>query len=212
MLARLRDRGPVLLVLDNLEHLLGAASVLNVLLDELSELRILVTSQAPLRLSRERCLPVDALDPEASLTLIERVAPGGERSSQSSGRTVRHCSRSPGCSTGCRWAWNWRQLAWGCSRQSSCSSGCAARRTFSGIAGTTRPERQRSLRATVQWTLGLIAPEAQALFVRMGAFVGPVPLEEIEAVAGADGLDVLEALSEPTRGCARTPGRVSAMV
>ena len=50
VLARLRDRGPVLLVLDDLEHLLGAASVLNVLLDELSELRILVTSQAPLRL------------------------------------------------------------------------------------------------------------------------------------------------------------------
>ena len=31
--------------------------------------------------------------------------------------------------------------------------------------------------------------------MRMGAFAGPVELEDLEAVAGADGLDVLDALS-----------------
>lgn len=61
--------------------------------------------------------------------------------------------------------------------------------------GTGRPDRQRSLRATVQWTLDLFAEEPQALFVRMGAFAGPVELEDLEAVAGEDGLDVLETLS-----------------
>lgn len=195
VLARLRDRGPVLLVLDNLEHLLGAASVLKVLLDELSELRILVTSQAPLRLSRERCLPVDALDPEASLTLIERVARrrGAIRSIEREDREAL-----------LEIAWLLDGLPLGLELAAARLGVLSPVQLLERLRGSPdllrdsggdRPERQRSLRATVQWTLGLIAPEAQALFVRMGAFVGPVPLEEIEAVAGADGLDVLEALS-----------------
>ena len=38
------------------------------------DLRLLVTSQAPLRLAGERCVPLDALDDGAALALIERVA------------------------------------------------------------------------------------------------------------------------------------------
>jgi predicted ATPase len=59
-----------------------------------------------------------------------------------------------------------------------------------------RLERHRSLRATLQWTLGLLEEPARELFVRLGAFAGPVELEEIEAVAGADGLNVLDAVSD----------------
>src|ERR1019366_9465486 len=62
-------------------------------------------------------------------------------------------------------------------------------------AGGHRPDRQRSLRATVEWTLGLGEVDPRALFVRMGAFAGAVELGELEAVAGGDGLDVLEALA-----------------
>ncbi len=62
-------------------------------------------------------------------------------------------------------------------------------------AGAGRPDRQRSLRATVEWTLGLLGDESRALFLRMGAFAGPTELEDLEAVAGADGLDVLDALA-----------------
>jgi predicted ATPase len=58
-----------------------------------------------------------------------------------------------------------------------------------------RPERQHSLRATVDWTLDLLEDEPRALFSRLGVFAGPVELEEIEAITGADGLDVLDALS-----------------
>ena len=70
---RLRDRGLVLLVLDNFEHLLEAAPAVGALLDELPELRLLVTSQAPLRLGMELCLPLGALDHDAALGCIERV-------------------------------------------------------------------------------------------------------------------------------------------
>jgi hypothetical protein len=54
------------------------------------------------------------------------------------------------------------------------------------------PERHRSLRATFEWSHGLLAPEHQILFARLGAFAGPVPLDAVEVVAAAD--DALEAL------------------
>jgi tetratricopeptide (TPR) repeat protein len=62
-------------------------------------------------------------------------------------------------------------------------------------AGATRPERQRSLRATVDWTLSLLELGPRELFKRMGAFAGPVELEELEAVADGEGVEVLEALA-----------------
>src|SRR5262249_13709707 len=49
------------LVLDNFEHLLGAAPLLNELLTNCPQLTILVTSRAALRLRFERCFPVAAL-------------------------------------------------------------------------------------------------------------------------------------------------------
>ena len=58
-----------------------------------------------------------------------------------------------------------------------------------------RPERHRSLRATVQWTLEALGGAQRELFVRLGVFAGPVDLEEIEMIAGDDGLDVVSALS-----------------
>ena len=62
-------------------------------------------------------------------------------------------------------------------------------------AGSGRPERHGSLRATVQWTLGLLAGDARAVFIRMGAFDGPVELIDLEAVVGGGEVDILEALS-----------------
>ncbi len=47
-------RFPLLLVVDNFEHVLGAANRLNDLLDGCAELTLLVTSQAPLHLRAER--------------------------------------------------------------------------------------------------------------------------------------------------------------
>ena len=74
VVARLRERGPVLLVLDNFERHVAAAPTLATLLDALPELRMLVTSQAPLRIAVERCVPLGGLDEEAALALVEDVA------------------------------------------------------------------------------------------------------------------------------------------
>jgi predicted ATPase len=195
IVGRLRDRGPALLVLDNQEHLLAAAPALGALLDHLPDLRILITSQVPLRLAAERCIPLDALDRESALALIERVARrrGAKLSLAGADRAalLDVVELLDGLPLG---------LELAAARLELLSPDQLRERLRQSAdlltdAAADRPDRQRSLRATVEWTLGLLAAQPRALFTRMGAFAGAVELADIEAVAGADGLDVLEALA-----------------
>lgn len=191
---RLRERGPTLLVLDNLEHLLGVAPSLATLLDSLPELRILITSQAPLGLAAERCLAVDALDDEAALALIERVARRRGASFSAEGSDRRALLEVIHLLDGLPLA-----LELVATRLAVLSPAQLRERLPDSPdlltdTGVERPDRQRSLRATVEWTLSSLEEGPRALFARMGAFAAPVELEDIEAVAGEDGLDVLEAL------------------
>jgi predicted ATPase/DNA-binding NarL/FixJ family response regulator len=52
---------PMLLLLDNFEHVLGAAPALGDVIDECPQLHVLVTSQTSLRLRRERVVALDPL-------------------------------------------------------------------------------------------------------------------------------------------------------
>ena len=58
-------------------------------------------------------------------------------------------------------------------------------------------ERHRSLRATLEWTHGLLGDEERVLMARLAAFAGPAPLDAVEAVAdaGEEPVDALEALA-----------------
>ena len=87
----------LLLLLDNFEHLLDAAPMVGDLLSVASELRVLVTSRSPLRISGEVEYPLDPLPPSDAVALfVER--------SRASGRTLarrmRRSSRSVAASTG----------------------------------------------------------------------------------------------------------------
>ena len=55
------------------------------------------------------------------------------------------------------------------------------------------PERQRTLRAAIEWSHDLLEPDEQRLFAQLAVFEGGWSLEAAEAVAG-DVLDELEAL------------------
>ena len=65
------------------------------------------------------------------------------------------------------------------------------------------PERQRTMRATLDWSYGLLTGEEQSLFRLLSVFVGGFRLEDVERVVGLSGgvgatdvLGLLEALSE----------------
>ncbi|HLY50601.1 MAG TPA: NB-ARC domain-containing protein [Solirubrobacteraceae bacterium] len=192
VVGRLRDVGQVLLILDNMEQLLDTAPELRGLLDALPELRVLLTSQVPTRLAEERIVALDGLDDAAALALIERVT--RRRGLQVTGDrdalldVVRLLDGLP------------LALELAAARLALLSPSALRGRLSASLDllrdhGTARPERQRSLQATVDWTLDLLDEAPRALFSRLGVFAGPVELEEIELVCGADGLDVLESLS-----------------
>jgi predicted ATPase len=190
--ARLRDAGPALVILDNIEHLLPATSDLAGLLDSAGNLRLLLTSQVPTRVPREMVIPLDLLDDEAALALMERVA--RRRGAQLSGErealldVVRLVDGLP------------LALELAAARLPLLGAAALRGRLRASLdllkdSGTTRPERQRSLEATIDWTLGFLDESPRVLFARLAVFAEPVELEEIEVVCGGDGLDVLEALS-----------------
>lgn len=55
-------------------------------------------------------------------------------------------------------------------------------------------ERQQTLRALVDWSYGLLKPEEQTLFNRLGVFVGGFDLAAAEAVCSDDPLDPLDVM------------------
>jgi tetratricopeptide (TPR) repeat protein len=57
-------------------------------------------------------------------------------------------------------------------------------------------ERQRTLRAAIEWSYNLLSDEEQTLFRRLAVFVGGRALEAIEAICNPDGeLDVFEGIA-----------------
>jgi non-specific serine/threonine protein kinase len=54
--------------------------------------------------------------------------------------------------------------------------------------------RQQTLRATVEWSFGLLNPPEQQLFRRLSVFAGPFDLAAANTMGGADTLDVLARL------------------
>jgi predicted ATPase len=61
-----------------------------------------------------------------------------------------------------------------------------------GNASRGAPERQRTLRAALEWSHALLTPAEQTLFARLGVFVGSFDLEAAERVCADDTLEAWE--------------------
>src|SRR5207249_223091 len=59
--------------------------------------------------------------------------------------------------------------------------------------GRDQPKRQRTLRATLEWSHNLLSDEERRLFARLGIFAASFDLDLADAVAEAD-LDALQSL------------------
>ena len=192
----MRNRGATLLVLDNMEQVLTAAGALCGLLDRLPDLRLSATSRLPLRVDPERVIALNGLDERSALTLIGRSVGrrGVQRAlSDADGDALREIVR---LLDGLPLA-----LELAAARLSVLTAVQLRDRLRESIdvlaeARGGRPARQRSLRAVLDSALALLDPAARALFVRMGAFAGPVELEELERVLSGDGVSVIEDLAE----------------
>jgi predicted ATPase len=202
----------LLLVLDNFEQVVGAAPLLAELLGAAPGVVVLVTSRVVLRLSGEHEFPVPSLpvppagsspDPEelqryASVGLfVQRAhaaAPGFELTGGNAEAVAEICRRLDGLPLAIELAAARVRLL--------PPPALLARldHRFSLLTGGARdlPERQRTLRNTLDWSYGLLSASEQALFARLGVFAGPFSLPAAQAV-GAD---------PPDQGLATAPGPV----
>jgi predicted ATPase/class 3 adenylate cyclase len=197
-----RDR-PALLVLDNFEQLLPAAPVVSQLVADAPELRVLVTSQAALRVSGEVVMGLDALELGAATDLFVALAWGADQHLPA--ETVDRDAIAEVCRrVGC--------LPLAVELAAARAALLAPKELLARLevssdvlrgVGRDAPQRQRSLRATFEWTYGLLASTERLLFRRLGVFAGPAGVDTIEAVcAMPDGeepvlvLDALEGLLE----------------
>jgi predicted ATPase/class 3 adenylate cyclase len=184
----LRNRTAVLL-LDNAEHLLAAAPSLGALLASAPGLRLLVTSRAPLRLSGEREYPLEPLpEDEAAKLFVERALAVG-RDVQPDATVAAICRRLDGLPLAIELA---------AARTKILDTSTLLQRLDSALPLLTggprdAPERQRTLRAAIEWSYELLEEGARSAFRALGVFVGGFSLEAAEELCGAD-LDALTAL------------------
>jgi predicted ATPase/DNA-binding SARP family transcriptional activator len=197
---------PLLLVLDNLEQLLPDVVPVAALLAGTSRLRVLATSRAPLRLSGEHLYTVPPLAvPPASAALDEVADADAVRLFLARARAVDSafaltdenaaavgaiCRRLDGLPLALELAAVWtRTLS---PEELERRLGDALEILVEGARDL--PPRQQTLRATLDWSYGLIDEEQRRALARLAVFSGGAPLEAAEAVLGAGGLGLVAAL------------------
>ena len=197
----------LLLVLDNLEQIEGAAGVVESLLGSSPDLRILATSRSPLRIPGEQEFPVPPFAvPGRGADLPALQASDAVRLFVDRARLVRP-DLSPDRDDLAVIGEIAKQLdglplAIELAAARARVLPLAAIRdrlahrldAFMGGASTV-PQRQRSLRHAIAWSHDLLDEPGKALFQRLAVFVGGWTIEASEAVAGGSaGHDVLVGL------------------
>jgi predicted ATPase/DNA-binding CsgD family transcriptional regulator len=210
----LRDRS-LLLVLDNFEQILAAAPSLARLLAECPALAMLVTSRAPLHLSAEHEFPVPPLDlpdpkhlpelevlarSEAVALFLQRaraVRPDFQLTNANAAAVVELCARLDGLPLAIELAAARIKLL----APQALLARLGSRLSLLTGGARDLPERQQTLRRTIDWSYSLLEPEEQALFARLAVFAGGCSLEAVEAVCDggtrAEGREASESSASP---------------
>ena len=197
-LARVLARRQLLLVLDNCEHVIGAAAGLCAgLLAACDDVRVLATSREPLAVAGEvryrlgpLTLPAPGDPPDAAR--CESVALFADRAQRADARFALDEQTGPAVA----------RLVRRLDGLPLAIELAAARVEALGVAGLLdrigdrfalltggdrlAPSRQRSLAATVAWSYQLLDEHERRVFRLVAVFPGPFTLEGAEAIAGKD--------------------------
>jgi predicted ATPase len=195
VIAERLEKAPTLLILDNLEQLPDAAETIGRVLSAAPSVRVLATSQIPLQLTREHIVALAPLPSESGVRLfLEQAARRSDHGATdgSLDTIAAICERLDGLPLAIELA---------AARTVALTPDELLARLTDSLGLLTsrerdRPERQRSLRATIEWSLGLLESEDAELFATLSVFAGTFTLADAVSVAGTDVLDGLEALVE----------------
>ncbi len=216
VVADLLGHGARVLALDNLEHLLGFVPALSELLDRCPSLRVLVTSRAALRLRSERVVALAPLPDPTELvgSSLEELAEQPAVATycnqaaavdwsfglthQNAPAIVELCRRLEGLPLAIELA---------AVRAAMLPAAEILRRLDGSDLDVLRrprgdaPARHHGLRATIDWTYGLLAPDEQRALRCISVNVGTFDLDAAIALidprpgGGSDSTDALDALS-----------------
>ena len=188
----------VLLVLDNFEQVLDAASALTSLLAEAPGLTLLVTSRTLLRVTGEHAFDVGPLglpaaeenghlDESAAVRLfVERaraVRPDFEITPDNARAIRRLCIALDGVPLAI-------ELAAARVRMMPPAAMLERiDRQLPILVGGARdlPQRQQTLRSTIEWSTELLSDDELHLLAALGVFAGSFSLEAVESIVSADG-------------------------
>jgi predicted ATPase len=190
------SRAPMLLLLDNFEHLIQAAPTVAELLTIAPNLKILVTSRAalhvygehefsvpPLALPDSRSMPpLEVLSqyPAVALFVQRAVAakPDFELNRENASAVTEICARLDGLPLAIELAAARVKVL----SPSSMRTRLASRLQLLTGGARDLPQRQQTLRAAIDWSYDLLSAAEQKLFRRLSVFVGGCTLEGVEAV------------------------------
>jgi predicted ATPase len=203
---------PFLLVLDNLERVVAAAPDLEGVLTRCPGVKILATSRIALRLrgEREYLVPALSLPSASSDWKVEQLAsspaielfvdraravrPDFALTAENAGAVAEICRRLEGVPLAI-------ELAAARTRLLNPDALLARLETSLDATGTgpvDLPERQRTLRATVDWSVGLLDEAERAMLSTLAVFVDGWAIEAAAHVSDLDEdrtLDLIEALA-----------------
>jgi predicted ATPase len=205
----LKDKN-ILLLLDNFEQLIPAATVVAELLAAAPTMKVLVTSRILLNLRGEHELPISPLDTprftevlsveqlaenESVKLFIERAQaaqPNFTLNENNASAVAQICQRLDGLPLAIELA---------AARVKMLPPPAILARLNDRLKLLTGgaqdlPARQQTLRSTLDWSYSLLNTEEKKLYARLAVFVGGFALEDVEAVCNwEDSLDILEGVS-----------------
>jgi predicted ATPase/DNA-binding winged helix-turn-helix (wHTH) protein len=205
-------RAPMLLLLDNFEHLVQAAPTVTEILTMGPNLKMMVTSRAALHLYGEHEFPVPPLAMPDSLTtspvdvlsqypavalFVQRavaVKPDFELNQENAASVTEICIRLDGLPLAIELAAARVKVL----SPSSMRTRLASRLQLLTGGARDLPRRQQTLRAAMDWSYDLLTPAEQKLFRRLSVFVGGCTLEGAEAVCDTNSdlhLDLLDGMA-----------------
>ena len=205
-------RAPVLLLLDNFEHLVRAVPTVAEILAAGPNLKILVTSRAPLHLYGEHEFPLPPLTLPDSRSMpsvevlsqcpavalfVQRAAaarPDFELNRENASAVAEICARLDGLPLAIELAAARVKVL----SPSSMLTRLASRLQLLTGGSRDLPQRQQTLRAAIDWGYDLLSAAEQKLFRRLSVFVGGCNLESVEAVCDTKGdldLDLLDGMA-----------------
>ena len=195
---RERQHSPMLVVIDNFEHVLDAAPLVSEMLTASNSLTVLATSRAVLKLAGEHdvvvpplALPdarhatVEQLSSSAAVALFIQRATAAKSDfllTEDNAVTIaRICERLDGLPLAIELAAARVRLF------SPAAILSKLERRLDVLTGGPRdaPRRQQSFRAALEWSEELLHPSERMLFQRMAVFSGGCTFEAVEAVCNA---------------------------